>query len=129
MHRVANADTRGCSTNAWRVFRSLREQRRHVDRVVLLSDMQCWNSRGWCSNRELAPEFVQYRDRVNPQVWLHSIDLVGYGNSTVPIDMPRVNLTSGFSEKILAHILMVEGIGDVESGTALPSIEYIRERF
>ena len=126
MERVTRANTRGHSTNAYRVFQRLRKRGLRADRVILISDMQCWNSCDYF-DRELAPEFFKYRNAVNQDVWLHSVDLVGHSQSVVPTDVQRVNLVSGFSEKILTHVLMAEGLTD--ELVALPSIEYIREKF
>ncbi len=126
MQRVECADTCGYATNGYRIFQKLREQRIKVDRVILLSDMQCWNSH-YCSERELAPEYYKYRKAINKNVWLHSIDLVGYGQAVVPANATAVNLVSGFSEKILIHVLQAEGLSD--GADTLPTIEYIRENF
>jgi hypothetical protein len=117
------------ATNGWRIFDYLIKNRIKVDRVILLSDMQCWNTGGgWYCDKQMAPYFRKYRDSVNPKVILHSVDLQGHGDSVVPADEKNVNLVSGFSEKILSRLTEFEGIGTKE-GRKLPTIEYVRENF
>jgi hypothetical protein len=128
-NRVASANTRGCATNAFRIFQKLAREPFLPDRVILLSDMQVWNSDPWSQDRQLAPEFFRYRAGRNANVWLHSIDLVGYGDAVVPAGTQRVNLVSGFSEKILNTILEAEGGLEPGQAGALPSLQYIRGRF
>jgi len=126
MEKIAKADTKGCSTNGYRIFDYLREKKIKVDRVIMLSDMQCWNSTQ--SDRQFAPAFVEYKRSVNPDVILHSVDLQGHGDAVVPPGEPKVNLVSGFSEKILARLAEFEGIGTKED-KPIATLDYVRANF
>lgn len=67
----------GHSTNAWKAIRWLRETGQEVDRVMVFSDEQVYNSR-WGGTETLQEEMVRYRREQNPNAFLHSIDLAGY---------------------------------------------------
>lgn len=133
MHRFAKADTRGMSTNAYRVMQYLRGAWRQarsdswcgatyerqdfkartepirVDRIILLSDMQCYDDRYFYGGESLAAELRRYRAAVNPHVYVYSVDLAGYGTSQFPPDEPRVAMLAGWSERILEFISLFEG--------------------
>jgi len=48
----------------------------------------------------------QYRKEVNPNVWVHSIDLAGYG--TQQFIGKNTNLIGGWSERVLQFIQLAE---------------------
>ena len=93
-----------------------------VDRIIIFSDMQTYgeetrmyrpfgtsdNPQGWVAN---------YKKTKNSKLWVHSIDLAGYGTTKVVGD--RVNLIAGWSEKVLDYISQVEEGGQ----TLLKAIE------
>jgi len=101
-----------------------------VDRVILFSDMQLWNSSGgWMMDKQLAPVYKQYCAKFG-KTYLHCVDLAGYGKSVAPSGDKYVNCMSGFSEKILNRIIEFEGITeDGQKTKEVPPIEYIRENF
>jgi len=128
MNEIANykANYRGQATNAYEVFKHLFEQKIHVDRIVVLSDMQCYDTGG---NRSVAEFLAKYRREVNPQAYAHFFDLKGYGTQQAPSGDPRSNVVAGFSEKIFQQILMFEGVEEVKGERVLPTLEYIRENY
>jgi len=92
------------STNAYKVPQLLLEKGIRTDRLILLSDMQCWNSD---SQRvyDFAPEFRKYRKTINPDCWLYSVDLAGYGKGIqVPQGEKNTVLLAGWSDRILDFI-------------------------
>jgi hypothetical protein len=117
MERLARTEVGG-STEAHLTLRYLRENRIRVDRVILLSDMQCYDSSGrgssyWggYSDGSLAEELRKYRSSVNPEVFMHSVDLAGHGTSQFPQDERRVALLAGWSERLLEFLPLVEADG------------------
>jgi len=117
MQRIANADTKGIATNGYRILQRMLEQNIRVDRIILLSDMQCYNSRVpfVYRNRSHAPaetQFVdllqKYRSSINPNTILHSVDLAGYGTAQVPKEDPRTSLIAGWSDRIFQFIHLFE---------------------
>ena len=86
MDRQAKTDV-GHSTNAHEVLNLLVEKGIKADRVVIFSDMQCWNSGG--GNASLAGAIATYRRKINPNLFVHSVDLAGQGKSAMVPDDAR----------------------------------------
>lgn len=92
-----------------------------VDRIVIFSDMQAytqrqmmWNGWGGTAPKTKQPQELieEYRRLVNPDVWVHSVDLTGH--STTQFVGKNVNLMGGWSEKILDYIMIAEkGVGNL----------------
>ena len=99
------------STNAYKVPQLLLEKEIRADRLILLSDMQCWNSDldefwGGDESYEFAPEFRKYRKAINPDCWLYSVDLAGYGKGIqVPQGEKNTVLLAGWSDRIFDFIV------------------------
>ena len=91
----------GHSTNAYLSIEYLINNNISVDRIVIFSDMQCYDSRRmWGASKSLPEAFQAYKQRVNPNVTLYSVDLQGYGTLQFPPDEKRVALLAGFSDKL-----------------------------
>jgi hypothetical protein len=88
----------------------LLEKRIYVDRIILLSD----NVINYGYKRTCQSLVEEYKKKVNPNVWVHAIDMQGYGTQQFCGD--RVNIIAGWNEKILEFISTVEdGLGDLKS--------------
>lgn len=107
MSRLKNTGV-GHSTNAHLAIRHLRERKIRVDRIILFSDMQCYDSSDAEYEGSLASELAKYRSSVNPQVFTYSVDLAGYGTSQFVSDDPRVATLAGWSERLLEYIPLFE---------------------
>lgn len=105
MHRV----NVGYSTNAHEAVEALTQRGIKVDRMIILSDMQVWNSNDYWSN--CGPEFrtalKRYQKRVTPDVKIHSVDLAGYGTSPF-METDEVNMITGWSDRIFEFIRYAE---------------------
>ena len=97
----------GHATNVHRAIDILTDSNTKVDRIILLSDMQCWNTM-WGVPETFRSVFQRYRKILNNKCWLHSIDLAGYGTAVVPDNDSNINLLAGWSDKVLEYIPMVE---------------------
>jgi hypothetical protein len=93
-----------------------------VDRIIMLSDneINCgWDSGrsgGWGRQSQTSCQNLvdQYRKTINPDVWVHAIDLQGYG--TQQFKGKNTNIIAGWSEKTLEFISMAEkGFGNIVS--------------
>lgn len=123
----------GHATYAYKPFYDAIEKGLKADRIVLLSDMQCYTDgtyfyrpyeRQAADNRTVATGLHDYRRRLNHDTWLHSVNLRSLdGTAQVSSDEKNVNLVSGFSDKILSLFLEAEG----HVGT--PTLDYIRDNF
>lgn len=123
-YKVQHANTNGMSTNAYLIPQFLEENGYKPDRVIVLSDMQCWDSTGYgyslCDNWKHLQKFA-------PNCWLHSVHLNGYGDTPVQ-EGEKVNLVGSFSEKIFNTFLETEGILTKEE-RLVPTLEQIRRDF
>jgi len=121
--KLARADTKGMSTNTHRCVQYMKRVRFNPDRVIILSDMQCWNDS--YSDGNFADEWHKFKRGANKNCWLHSVNLNGYGDSMVQEDGDRINLIGAFSEKMINMLLVTEGV----QSDALPTLDQIRENW
>jgi len=103
-------DEIGNVTNGWKVLDYLREKSIEVDRVVLFTDMQIWDSRHYFGDDDqtVREAFDEYRAAVAPVASLYMVDLASYGDLATPEGYEDVYNISGWSEQVL------EFIGDAE---------------
>lgn len=99
----------GHSTNAWLIFKEIGN--RKVDRVIIFSDMQCYNSYG---SQSLKSEWNNYTKTVNPNAKLYSFNLAPYGQSQFPQSQGNVTELSGWSDKVIDYIALTENRGAME---------------
>lgn len=57
----------------------------------------------------LQKSFLEYQRTVNPDVYLYSCDLAGYGTTQVDLNNPHVVKVAGWSDRILQYIGLYEG--------------------
>jgi len=105
---ISNAQSipvNGGGTNITLPFQYLIQKNIFVDRIVVLSDNEL--------NRKYSftcQHYVEQYKKINPNVWVHGIDLQGYG--TQQFMGKNVNLISGWSEKVFDFINTAEfGLG------------------
>ncbi|MFA5248428.1 MAG: TROVE domain-containing protein [Dehalococcoidales bacterium] len=104
----------GCSTNAHLPVLDMIKNGTDVDRIILFSDMQCYNSgysgtsSGYSYGYDVTPAFFDYRKKVNQNTKLYSIDLTGYGTVKWPENTRGIYTISGWSNSIFNFIDAVE---------------------
>jgi 60 kDa SS-A/Ro ribonucleoprotein len=109
----------GYSTNGYLVVRELRQRHEVVDKVMVFTDVQLWNSSG--DGGTLGQEWAEYRRTVAPRARLYLFDLAGHG--TAPLDVRAqsgVALIAGWSDKMFDVLAALES-----GGSALKEIEAI----
>lgn len=107
----------GGSTNAYLSLEWLINQKKNVDRIIIFTDEQCWDTT-W-TGQSLAEQFKIYKRQVNPNAIIYVINLAGYKTVQFPEDEPNAVLIGGWSEKVLHFIRLYE-----EGGmTAVKAIE------
>jgi hypothetical protein len=124
---IANAqkiqdDEVGGSTNAWLAIKYLTDKKLFVDRIILVSDMQCYDDVGWPAEHSVKEQLDEYRKVVNPNVYYYAIDLAGYGTAQTPPHDPKTALLAGWSERVLEFIPWYE----TEKEGAVKKIEQLQ---
>ena len=109
----------GYSTNGYLVVRDLRNRRERVDKVLIFTDCQLWNSAGTADT--LAQEWSEYRRTVAPAARLYLFDLAGLGTTPVQVHPNEgVSLIAGWSDKVFDVLEALEN-----GAPALAEIEKI----
>jgi len=107
----------GGATNAWKAIDWLIKTNTKVDRVMVFSDEQVYNTDhhyigySWGpkdKSETLQAKMQVYRNKINPNAYLHSFDLSGYPTTMIPNDDPKSNLVAGWSEQIFNYIELYE---------------------
>jgi len=107
----------GYSTNGYMVIKDLLERKSIVDKVMLFTDCQLWNSNGTGEN--IAGLWKQYK-QLAPGAKLYLFDLAGYGNTPLNVVRDDVFLIAGWSDKIFNVLQAIEN-----GGNAIKIIEEI----
>ncbi|MCL1795128.1 MAG: TROVE domain-containing protein [Oscillospiraceae bacterium] len=103
LSQVRSIPAQGGGTDMELPFRHLSEQKIKVDRTIILSDNQC----NYPYNGKTIQFYAdEYKKNINSDVWVHSIDLLGYG--TQQFAGPKTNIISGWAEKLLEFIALAE---------------------
>jgi hypothetical protein len=96
----------GNSTNGWKALEYLHEREEPIERVVVFTDMQIWDSTPFTArdNQTAKAAFDAYRNEVSSDTALYLIDLASYGDLVTPEGYENVYNVSGWSEKVLSFI-------------------------
>ncbi len=107
----------GYSTNGYKVVDYLIENRLVMDKVMLFTDVQMWDST--YSNNSFAKSWKIYKEMA-PNAKLYIFDLMGYGHVPLRIEQDDVYLIAGWSDKIFEVLNAVDN-----GGSALHEIRKI----
>jgi hypothetical protein len=102
---IANANSirvNGGGTDISLPIKYLLQNKIFVDRIVILSDNEINHGYGMVCQKYVE----EYKRKINPKVWVHAIDMQGYGTQQFAGD--RVNIIGGWSEKVLDFIYEAE---------------------
>lgn len=114
---IANANSikvNGGGTDITLPIRYLLDKRIFVDRIILLSDNEINRGysyiTGYGGSQTCQALIEEYKKKINPNVWVHAIDMQGYG--TQQFAGKNVNIMAGWNEKIFDFISSSEqGVG------------------
>ncbi|MFP3598371.1 TROVE domain-containing protein [Chryseobacterium sp. SIMBA_029] len=87
----------GYSTNGYLVIEDLISRRENVDKVMLFTDTQMWNSNG--NTHSFEKSWNRYKS-ISPNAKLYIFDLAGYGRQPLDVRKNDVYLIAGWSDKI-----------------------------
>lgn len=108
----------GHSTNGYLVIKHLIDTNEVMDKVIIFTDLQLWDSRGWGHDGEIRKLWPQYK-KIAPDAKLYLFDLAGYGNTPVALD-GDVRMIAGWSDKIFDMLKAYE-----EGSSAIAEIKKI----
>jgi hypothetical protein len=96
----------GNSTNGWKALEYLRDREEPIERVVVFTDMQIWDSTPFTArdNQTVKAAFDAYRNEVSSDTALYLVDLASYGDLVTPEGYENVYNVSGWSENVLSFI-------------------------
>jgi 60 kDa SS-A/Ro ribonucleoprotein len=95
----------GYSTNGYLVIKDLLARNKVVDKVMMFTDCQLWNSNNTGEN--ITGLWKQYK-QIAPGAKLYLFDLAGYGNIPLNVQRDDVFLIAGWSDKIFNVLSAVE---------------------
>jgi len=99
----------GHSTNGYKVIDYLTNKNIEVDRVIIFTDMQMWDSTGgWGDDDNTVKESWDNYRKLFPNAKLYLIDLTGYGQAQFPVGYNNVVTIGGWSDKILDFVKVYE---------------------
>ena len=111
---AVNGRHSGGGTDMYLPFEEMLRWRLYADRIIILSDNECnytfqhgnsWYGR-YHNNTTVQILADQYRREINPNFWVHAVDLAGYG--TQQFIGAKTNLISGWSEKLFEFVNLAE---------------------
>lgn len=124
LSQVRNIQVQGGGTAIYKPIEYLADKKIKVDRIILLSDNEAnvFNASyytvestrlGYFNRNAIKQGSAQvwvnlYRRDVNENVWIHAVDLQGYGTTQFNPHDKRVNYIAGWSEKLLQFIQLAE---------------------
>jgi hypothetical protein len=95
----------GYSTNGYKVIDDLINRNVIMDKVMLFTDCQLWDSRSGGSSLEKS--WNAYK-AIAPNAKLYLFDLAGYGNTPVNVQKNDVCLIAGWSDKVFDVLQAIE---------------------
>lgn len=108
MERLCNSV--GYSTNGYKVIDWLIENNMVMDKVMMFTDMQMWDSTGRYKNFENS--WKKYK-KMAPKAKLYIFDLVGYGQLPMRLAKPDVYLIAGWSDRVFDVLSAIDKGEDV----------------
>ena len=98
-------NTVGFSTNGYKVIDWLVEQNLAMDKVMMFTDMQMWDSTGRYKHFE--DSWKKYK-QMAPNAKLYLFDLAGYGQLPLRLAEPDVFLIAGWSDRVFDVLSAVD---------------------
>jgi 60 kDa SS-A/Ro ribonucleoprotein len=81
------------------------------DRIIMLSDEQLYKTPYSARYDSVAEAFMEYQRKINPNAFLHSVDLCGYATLALPENARNVSAIGGWSDKIFDFMNTFEKAG------------------
>ncbi|MEO1418912.1 MAG: TROVE domain-containing protein [Bacteroidota bacterium] len=108
----------GYSTNGYLAIKDLVKTKTIVDKVLIFTDCQLYNSTAW--SRETIEQWWKKYKKMAPDAKLYLFDLAGYGQTPLNVLHDDVYLIAGWSDKIFDVLSAIE-----EGSSAIREIENV----
>ena len=95
----------GYATNGYKVIDWLIYKRIVMDKVMLFTDCQLWDSNG---EGHIVMSWNRYKREVAPHARLYLFDLAGYGQSPISMERDDVFCIAGWSDKVFDILAALE---------------------
>lgn len=95
----------GYATNGFLVIKDLLDRRQVVDKIMMFTDCQLWNSQG--NGIDIVSLWKRYK-KLAPKAKLYLFDLAGYGNTPLKIEQDDIYLIAGWSDKVFHALQAIE---------------------
>ena len=95
----------GYSTNGYKVIDWMVENKIIIDKIMIFTDCQMWNSNNTCDSIRLS--WHKYL-KISPKANLYLFDLCGYGQAPLSMAEPGVSLIAGWNDKIFDILAALE---------------------
>lgn len=95
----------GYATNGYKVIDWLIKKHRVMDKVMLFTDCQLWDS--YWGDASLAESWEKYK-LIAPNAKLYLFDLAGYGQSPISMEHDDVFCIAGWSDKVFDILAALE---------------------
>ncbi len=105
-------NTVGFSTNGYIIVDWLIERQMVMDKVMMFTDMQMWDSTG--RYKEFEDSWKKYK-QMAPNAKLYLFDLNGYGQLPLRLAEPDVYLIAGWSDRVFDVLSAIDKGGDALS--------------
>jgi hypothetical protein len=96
----------GYATNGYLLIHDLLSRKVKMDKVMLFTDAQLWNSNNTADHIQTL--WLQYKSKVAPNAKLYLFDLKGYGQAPLQILRDDVYLVAGWSDKVFEVLAALE---------------------
>ena len=108
----------GYATNGYLVLKDLIDRQAVVNKVIMFTDCQLWNSNAG-TQVSMTSLWKRYK-AIAPEAKLYLFDLAGYGNTPIDVKSDGVYLIAGWSDKVFDVLAALD-----EGQDALAEIEKI----
>ena len=98
----------GYGTNGYKVIEWLIKKGIEMDKVMLFTDCQLWDSNSWSCDSLLPEYWERYKREVAPNARLYIFDLAGYGQSPISMKRDDVFCIAGWSDKVFDILAVLE---------------------
>lgn len=97
----------GYATNGYLVVKDLADRRVKMDKVMLFTDCELWDS-NTAGAQHIAFHWARYKAEVAPGAKLYLFDLAGYGHAPLRLLQNDVYLVAGWSDKVFEVLAALE---------------------